>query len=515
MNAMVGRVKPCCRLQEYQWLAKLIIVILALGSSVSLTFDSRRKTQRTTTTTSLFFSLKAIDNDETRRVDNRPHEQRTTGRRPARRLNHALKHLYRHDFHLTVTDPVDYLMQEGGYTETQVYDMNRTFPPLLTLSIQRQLHPKMRFLKETLGASPDMVRVPPQYFGARLERTLAPRHAFLVFAGLPHGRVLFDETITTGPDNTTSDTATRWHYFLVACRTTKRFAALCQSWQRSQGEAASSFVITPKRIEAFDALFGRGILAAARNDLVQSNNTWSLDTINITSSQLIRLLIQHGANVHERDYRGVPLLHWAAGTGNTDALHEILPHLSETVWIVTERDHATPLHWAVAGASAREFGTGGHVEVCRALLAYVHPESAKDYVNQQTLDGNSPLMWAAWSGSLETVKLLVRNRADATIVNRNGCSVAHWAASGGNEQVCRYLFNAAGVDFTISNDGGHTPLTHAVAFGRAAVVEWLRKEVVNDEDDAAYSLAQDFVHWDASDKRRKKVLELFEEWDAP
>lgn len=54
-------------------------------------------------------------------------------------------------------------------------------------------------------------------------------------------------------------------------------------------------------------------------------------------------------------------------------------------------------------------------------------------VNSQTKDGNTVLMWAAWSRSLDIVKFLVRNRADATTTNRNGCSVAHWASSGGGK----------------------------------------------------------------------------------
>lgn len=54
-------------------------------------------------------------------------------------------------------------------------------------------------------------------------------------------------------------------------------------------------------------------------------------------------------------------------------------------------------------------------------------------LNSQTKDGNTVLMWAAWSRSLDIVKFLVRNRADATSVNQNGCTVAHWASSGGGK----------------------------------------------------------------------------------
>jgi ankyrin repeat protein len=85
----------------------------------------------------------------------------------------------------------------------------------------------------------------------------------------------------------------------------------------------------------------------------------------------------------------------------------------------TLRDGATPLHWAVAGANSREFGIGGHVHVCQYLLEHVPPKHLRDYVNLLTKDGNSALMWAAWSGTLDTVKLLVRHRAEINHANLN------------------------------------------------------------------------------------------------
>jgi len=485
-------------------------------NSISLDLDDASTTTTpspTTTTTTI--------------VDRRPHEQRTKGPRWARRLNHGFRYLYRHgtEEYQNMTS-VEYLQQ--FYTSPEIVNMAERFPPLLNLSVTRHLHPKTRFLQETMGldifSTDVMKQIPPQYFGARLERILAPRHAFLVYFHLPHGKTLLEDP-------------QRWMDFMISCRTTKRFSALCNQWrnqyqhqhhsnthQQQQQQPSHLLLherITSQQIEAFDTMFGRGILAAARDDICQVGNQWPLQHVNITSAELIQLNIQHGANPLERDNRGGTLLHWAAGTGNLEAIKVLLPYFPKGILEVTERDGATPLHWATAGANSKEFGTGGHTDVCRYLLAQCNEPGStvttKQLVNQVTKDGNSPLMWASWSGTVETVKLMVRTRADVNIANRNGCTVAHWAASGGNLEICQYLADVVGVDFFIPNYGGNTPLTHAVAFGRIDVVQWLKECMTKknmggeEEDVAAATLAEHFSIWLDGDETRKKILNLFQD----
>jgi ankyrin repeat protein len=51
--------------------------------------------------------------------------------------------------------------------------------------------------------------------------------------------------------------------------------------------------------------------------------------------------------------------------GNLEAVQELLGHFPQDGLLAkTDRDGATPLHWAAAGANSKEFGTGGHVHVC-------------------------------------------------------------------------------------------------------------------------------------------------------
>lgn len=436
--------------------------------------------------------------------DDRPHAQRATRPRAARRLNHSFRYLFRHDTETAANlTSLEFLVKFGGCTEKQVLKMNETFPPLLDLDVRRHLWPKLWFLQETIGVK-ELDSIPPQYFGARLERTIAPRHAFLIYQGLPHGMELLQQSQSLSNRTMLED-------FLVSSRRAKQFCALCNSWKRQDQPR-----ITAKQIEAFDVLFQRGLMPAARNELCQSSDSWPLQHTDITSAEIISLLLQHGANPLELDARGASLLHWAAGCGNLEAVKVLLPYFRDGVFTESERDGATPFHWAAAGAKAKEFGCGGHVDVCQYFLEQASREDAKRLINKVTKDGNSVLMWAAWSGTLNVVKLLVRNRADATLTNRNGCSVVHWAASGGNLPVCQYLAETAGLDFTEPNFGGNTPLTHAVAFGRTDVVEWLRNDVCADEDDVlAAELAAKFVSWTDGDRNRKEVLSLFDDWFGP
>ena len=112
---------------------------------------------------------------------------------------------------------------------------------------------------------------------------------------------------------------------------------------------------------------------------------------------------------------------------------------------------------------------------------------------------------------------MIRNRADTNVANRNGCTVAHWAASGGNVDIVDYLGSVVNVDFSTPNYGGNTPLTHAVAFGRLEVVQWIKDKLdfTSDDDEIAAKLAEDFFVWTDGDLKRRKVLQLFRDdyWD--
>ena len=558
-------------------------------------------------------------------ADRRPYEQRRNQPRKARRLNHSFQHLYRHEHPMfddayiasksyVMTHVREYLHVYGlGYSWDMIHNMCKQFPPLDTLHVLRHVRPKMRFLKYTLLISfqnttvsdiisvmtnrtttattkrtlSSIVRIPPQYFGSRLERTIAPRHAYLIHVSLPHGLLLFQWKNTQGQS--------LFIDFLQACRQDKAFIQLCKEWRKLYGfivdpnypklvSSSSSpqhlFADTSSMVPSkdppihdpniidipslllFDTTFQRGILSAARNEMIHHNNNNNDNSIFqlhpeypsksklhsfISSEQMIYLLIRHGANPFETDIRDISLYHWAAGSGNVQGLKILIQMtlsqgLEEALQIKAHRDGATLLHWAATGAQAKNFGTGGHYDVCRYFLDFFLVQQQqqqqsssssdpsvssssnkkllheKDVVNACTKDGNSVLMWAAWSGSFDVVKLLIRHRADVLIQNRNGCTVAHWAASGGNLELCRYLYDILGVDFSIANYAGNTPLSHAMAYGRKDVVRWLLEEVgVQDVGDRARLLAIDMMQWssgsDDAKENKDVTMDLFGDYE--
>lgn len=151
------------------------------------------------------------DFSEPKPIDERPHEQRVKRPRKARRMNHSFMHLYRHDSSLfddqkiapsskSMTCARTYLREYGGFRDDDIDKMSKYFPPLLDLDVKRHLRPKLRFIKHSLQEKYDPTQrlphenhpqtlskeaksIPPQYFGSRMEKVIAPRHAFLMYNG--------------------------------------------------------------------------------------------------------------------------------------------------------------------------------------------------------------------------------------------------------------------------------------------------------------------------------------------
>lgn len=410
-----------------------------------------------------------------------------TGSKPV-----ALKHLFRYftdicvDCWLSTVDPVDFLLS-CNYTKSDIAEMEKAFPRLTSLDVKAHLSPHVRFIARTLGAGEGDIcdgsecaigeefiphnlkvselgktAVPPVFFGRRLEKSIVPRHAYLVHYGVaPHGKQLLSGN---------------FEEFLEACDNPSKFAHLCNQWSLA-GKGVSPFsplmIHTAETVEAFERAFNQGLLPSAQNKYTQD-----LDLVGCSPGRMVDLLLQHGANAIEHDRLGNSILHWAAGSGNVNAAKALLTYLVDAgegedaaeVLINTQgaKDGATPIHWASCGIKSG----GGHANIVRLFLDQAG-DRATELVDIECYSGSTPLMWAVWAGSLDVVKLLVSRGAHPHKKNRSDTGVAHFAAAGGNLEMCRYLHDELGVSFDEEDSEGNKPLNHAESSRHQDVVEWL------------------------------------------
>ena len=331
-----------------------------------------------------------------------PKTESTPQRRPRRRKQkpQVFKHLFRHNEDISVdcwlrcAEPREFLLS-CGYTGAEIDKMAEAYPQLLSLDVHSQLAPKMKFIVHTLGGgdgdliwveeeafddeeeecnvkdinSPHTLRlsdkaksaIPPEFFGARLERHIGPRHAYLQHFGLPSGNELL---MANGK---------RFKQFLGACSTPPaEFAMLAMKWagdsQRVMGGSSvfGAAAHSASRVDQFEQAFRGGLLAAAKRE--HENIYAALGT---TSGQFTDLLLSHGANYLEPDRHGASPLAWACSIGNLSVVKSLLnakshtyrdldcPEAEAILSTQNPKDGATPLHWAACGVYDNRFGSGG------------------------------------------------------------------------------------------------------------------------------------------------------------
>jgi ankyrin repeat protein len=116
----------------------------------------------------------------------------------------------------------------------------------------------------------------------------------------------------------------------------------------------------------------------------------------------------------------------------------------------------TPLHLAASL---------GYVRICEIIWIHQNGSDVKvqDFNLYRDNTGRTPLMWAAWSGNLDTVRFFRRRSVDASLdcdfSNRTAIDLA---AHRGHVQVIKYL-SGCGFIIDIPDEHGRTPFWYAAA----------------------------------------------------
>lgn len=167
--------------------------------------------------------------------------------------------------------------------------------------------------------------------------------------------------------------------------------------------------------------------------------------------------------------------------------------------LATDEFGLTPLHYACKAGNPI---TAGRILRGKSPLRKLSGRPAKsDYrffpiLSAKDVNGQLPLHWAARSGNVEVVRLLLstdlnrstspaeHEKENATprlsvssssiivnAVDNRGYTALHWAAKGGHEDVVRVLLQETSIaEINLVSTSGHTALDIAVACGHTAIV---------------------------------------------
>jgi serine/threonine-protein phosphatase 6 regulatory ankyrin repeat subunit B len=177
--------------------------------------------------------------------------------------------------------------------------------------------------------------------------------------------------------------------------------------------------------------------------------------------EVVQELLEHGANVNTADIYGRTPLHVAVWKGRAEVVRELLEHGANVN--NADKDGRTPLHMA---------GRKRRVEVVRELLEH------DANVNTADIDGRTPLHTAGLYGHVEVVRELLEHGADVNTADKDGRTPLHIAGRYGHVKVVRVLLEN-GADVNTADNDGHTPLYIAGWEGHVEVVRELLKHGAN------------------------------------
>lgn len=174
------------------------------------------------------------------------------------------------------------------------------------------------------------------------------------------------------------------------------------------------------------------------------------EVVNTGNLQMLRHMVHNGATICYRDSNKRTPLHVGAAEGHLDVVKFLLLQPGIHVNARDSNDY-TPLLDAVINSHQ---SVAGHLKarggiISESLSAHLMNDAARtgdtkalkrlipwtSHVNVADFDGQTPLHTAAMSGRLNVIKLLLKEGADATLVNRFGQIPVQVASANGHKAV--------------------------------------------------------------------------------
>ncbi|KAJ8875243.1 hypothetical protein PR048_023138 [Dryococelus australis] len=187
--------------------------------------------------------------------------------------------------------------------------------------------------------------------------------------------------------------------------------------------------------------------------------------------EIIKMLVNAGADIKVEDKHGETVLHYAAEQGDTEFIQ----------WLIKEGKADVNDEDSEGTKLIHRSASSDNWELVKWLIQHGNADAnVKDRV------GNTLLHYAAFKGRLDIVQWLVKPRGDGgggADINASGeldSSVLHDAAISGNQALVEWLVTSAkrdggGLDINVRDEGGRTPLHEAALFGHLGLVRWFVK----------------------------------------
>lgn len=207
-------------------------------------------------------------------------------------------------------------------------------------------------------------------------------------------------------------------------------------------------------------------------------------------TRYVNELLDAGADATAKDQWGFTPLHYAALSGDSDLINALITKGAEVN--TQDENNAIALHYAAMANQKRAcellikkgsqpdirdiFGqtpldwvaTNGRADIL-ALFAGIE---GKEGLNLEDMINRSPLHRAAYRGNDEVLKILLDQGAQTETADDDGRTPLHWAAKGGKKDTVQLLI-AKGSQVNARDNTGRTPLHEAAISIDSEVVDLL------------------------------------------
>ncbi|PVD36268.1 hypothetical protein C0Q70_03246 [Pomacea canaliculata] len=214
---------------------------------------------------------------------------------------------------------------------------------------------------------------------------------------------------------------------------------------------------------------------------------------NGSSVDLVKLLVTRGARIDHRDKSGWTPLHFACQRGDQNVVDLLLEKSSNVD--VTTSDDVTPLHIA---------SSHGHAGAVEALIRKGANLAFKDKTELTALH------FAAYYGKKNVVEVLVKEKVSLDATDYKGYTPLHLSCREGYSDIVEMLIRNK-ANFSLQTSRGFTPLHLASIHGACDIAEILLENFAETE---AKDVNKNTPLHLASFNGHKEVVDLLTEWES-